>query len=202
MTRVKTLALLGSLALLSAVALAQEEAPGAAESETQAPLRTQQELLREMPVPPHNDPGLREAPPRPGLGLATERAARLFEAIVHDDPSRAMDFLFPRDAFVILKGVSDPQRIYDRIHRMYLDDIHALHEELPGLERAEFDRLELSRRRGWVLPRQESNRLPYWAQRHSWLYYRVDGEERRVEVRTMIAWDDQWYITHLREFRH
>jgi len=56
-------------------------------------------------------------------------------------------------------------------------------------------------RRAWVRVREESNRLPYWAQRHNSIVYRVGTEERRIEVRTMIAWDDQWFITHLSEFR-
>ena len=152
-------------------------------------------------IPKNNREDLREAPPRPGLGKATERASRLFDAIVHDDPARAMEFFFPRDAFMVLKGVADPGRIYDRMHRAYIADIHILHKELAELDKAQFARLELSRRRGWVVPREESNRLPYWAQRHNWIHYRVGDEERRFEVRTMIAWDDQWYITHLREFR-
>lgn len=152
-------------------------------------------------IPAHNRADLRQAPPRPPVGKANERAARLFDAIVHDDPSRALDFFFPRDAFLLVKGITDPGALYDRIQRAYVKDIHILHAELADLDKARFVRLELSRRRSWVVPREESNRLPYWAQRHNAIVYQVGKEERRIEVRTMIAWDDEWYITHLREFR-
>jgi hypothetical protein len=46
---------------------------------------------------------------------------------------------------------------------------------------------------------EESDRLPYWAQRHNHIVYRSGGQEARFEVRTMIAWDERWYITHLSE---
>lgn len=151
-------------------------------------------------VPEHNRAELTEAPPRPALGDATERAQRLFDAIVHDDPVRAEDLFLPQHAFRLIKGISDPDALWTRIHGMYESDIHTLHA-LPDLAGATFVRLDLSRRRAWVRIREESNRLPYWAQRHSALVYSVGGVERQIEVRTMIAWDDRWYITHLSEFR-
>lgn len=151
-------------------------------------------------VPEHNRADLAEAPPRPPVGDATERAERLFGAIQRDEPAAAEDFFLPQDAFRLIKGISDPDALWTRIHGMYESDIHELHA-LPDLARATFVRFDLSHRRGWVRVREESNRLPYWAQRHNWLVYAVDGEERRIEVRTMIAWDDRWYITHLSEFR-
>jgi hypothetical protein len=161
--------------------------------------------VRAQEIPEHNLADLAEPPPRPPLGDASERAERLFGAIVRGDPALAEDFFLPRDAFRLIKAISDPDALWDRIHRAYEEDIRELHA-LPDLDRASFVGLELSRRRGWVQVREESNRLPYWAQRHNWLRYTVtaaDGaaEERRIEVRTMIAWDERWYITHLSEFR-
>ncbi len=113
-----------------------------------------------------------------------------------------MAMFMSREVFRQIKGVADPDHFYDRMLALFTRDVAALHAELgEDAERAEFVRLELSRRRGWVEVRQESNRLPYWAQRHNWLYYRVGDDERRFEVRTMNAWDDEWYVTHLSEFR-
>lgn len=153
-------------------------------------------------IPEHNRADLTEAPPRPPVGDAAERASRLFDAIVRDEPALAEDFFLPLDAFRLIKAMSDPDTLWNRIHRAYEEDIHELHASLPDLARATFVRLELSRRRSWVVLREETNRLPYWAQRHNRLVYAVDGEERSFEVRTLIAWDDRWYVTHLSEFRH
>ena len=157
---------------------------------------------QETAIPAHNRADLTEAPPRPPLGDAAERASRLFDAIVRDDPTLAEDFFLPQDAFRLIKAMSDPDTLWTRIHAAYEEDIHELHASIEGVERATFVRLDLSRRRSWVVLREESNRLPYWAQRHNTLVYAVDGTEHTLEVRTMIAWDDRWYITHLSEFRH
>lgn len=157
-------------------------------------------LAQDTPIPEGNRADLREAPPRPGPGDVEERARVLLAAIVADDPARAMEFLLPREAFRAIKGIADPDGLYDRIVRLYERDIHALHAQVPA--DAELVRFEFSRRRGWVGLREESNRLPYWAQRHNTIVYRTGGgEERSFEVRTMIAWDGRWYITHLSEFR-
>jgi hypothetical protein len=108
----------------------------------------------------------------------------------------------PRDAFVRIKAASDPDAIYDRLLRAYHADIRALHTTTPDLARAEYVRVEFSQRRGYVLPGQEANRIAYWAQRHNALVYRVGDEERRIELRVLIAWEGRWYLTHLSEFKH
>ncbi|MCA9537145.1 MAG: hypothetical protein KC593_25865 [Myxococcales bacterium] len=157
-------------------------------------------VAQDIPVPEGNRANLRQAPPRPGMGDLDERARALFAAILADEPESATAMFMPREVFRAIKGISDPDGLYDRIVRMYANDIHALHASIPA--DAEFVRFEFSGHRGWVGLREESNRLPYWAQRHSYITYRSGGREQRFEVRTMIAWGEQWYITHLSEFRH
>ncbi|MEO0326110.1 MAG: hypothetical protein AAF447_24385 [Myxococcota bacterium] len=156
-----------------------------------------------FPRPPAtNDPRLEEPPPRPSAEGAQERARQLFDAIKAGDPTLGLAFFMPREVFRQIKGVADPDRFYDRMLAMFERDVRELHEALgTDAERATFLRLELSRRRGWVGVREESNRLPYWAQRHNTLVYRVGDEERHFEVRTLNAWDGEWYLTHLSEFR-
>jgi len=157
-------------------------------------------VAQDIEIPPSNDPGLREAPRRPGPGNIDEKARVLFEAIKADDVEAGKGFFMSREVFRAIKGVADPDRFYDRMLALWERDIHALHAQIPA--EAEYVRFEFSRRRGWVEVRQESNRLPYWAQRHNHIVYRVGEEERRFEVRTMNAWGDEWFITHLSEFRN
>jgi hypothetical protein len=149
-------------------------------------------------VPPENDPNASEPPPRPAIGDTESSARQLFEAIRADDPARARDFFFPREPFLILKGIADPGRYWGILMGHYERDIHELHESLPGLESASFDRFTLSRRGGWVARREEANALPYWASRHSFVYYRAGEREQRFEIRTLINWGPRWYVTHLR----
>jgi hypothetical protein len=157
-------------------------------------------VAQDIPVPDGNRRNLRQAPPRPGPGDIDERSRALLAAIVADDPALSTDFFMSREVFRAIKGISDPDGLYDRIVVMFANDIHALHAQVPA--DAQFVRFEFSGRRGWVGLREESNRLPYWAQRHNHIVYQSGGQEGRFEVRTMIAWDERWYITHLSEFRH
>ena len=163
-------------------------------------------LLAEPPppaaaaIPEHNRPKQPKPPPRPAASSAEARIRRLFEAIVRDDPALAHDVFFPRDAFLLVKDIRDPGRYYDQLHARFIADIHALHRRLPGLAQARLVRFELAQRGGFVAEHEEGNRLPYWASRHSFLYYEADGESHRVEIRVLITWDDQWYVIHLNEF--
>ncbi len=154
----------------------------------------------EAAVPEHNRASLTAPPPRPPLGTAAGRAQRLFDAIVRDDPASIDDFFLSREAFRLIKRVPDPDPLWERLHRAYVTDIHTLHASTADLDRASFSRLRFTGRRGWVVVGEEANRLPYWAQRHSLLEYRVGGETRSIEVRTMITWNDEWLVTHLSEF--
>ena len=151
-------------------------------------------------IPAHNTIALEAPPPLPPATEADERAAAFLRAVCGDDADAALAFFLPRDAFALIKGVTNPDRFFDRLVRMFRADVHALHLAHPELSQARYLRVEFSHRRGWVLPRQEANRLPYWSVRHSRLVYAVDGEERSFELRTLITWDDRWYLTHLGEF--
>jgi hypothetical protein len=151
-------------------------------------------------APAHNAATLTEAPPRPGPGDLDTRIPILFDAIVHDDPARADELFLSRDAFRLVKRTSSPDPLWERLHHAFVDDIHELHGSTPDLAQATFERFRFTGRRGWVVVGEEANRLPYWAQRHSFIDYRVGTERRSIEVRTMIAWDDRWFITHLSEF--
>lgn len=152
-------------------------------------------------IPLQNRAGQKVLPPRPDDSSAQARAKVLFDAIMHDDPQRAVDVFFPRPAFLQVKAMSNPGRYYDRLARRFESDIHALHQEHPELAAATFERLQLARRGGFVRRGEEGNRLPYWASRHSFLHYRVGDKTRKFEVRVMITWGDQWYVIHLSEFK-
>jgi hypothetical protein len=138
---------------------------------------------------------------RPSADPAQDGARLLWDAIVHDDPARAEAFFFPRAAFSEVKAIAKPERYWDKLHARFHADIHALHARLPALTRAEFVRLELGKRGGYVLPGEEGNRLPYWAARHALLHYRVGTQPRTLEVRVLITWQERWYVIHLSEFR-
>jgi hypothetical protein len=152
-------------------------------------------------IPAHNRPDPSQPPARPSAAEVEPRIRKLFDAIVRDDPALAADSFFPRAAFLRVKDMRDPGRYFDRLRRRFDEDIHALHRAFPGIERAEYVRFELSQRGAFMRPHEEGNLLPYWASRHSFLHFRIDGRPQRLEVRVLITWDAHWYVIHLSEFR-
>ncbi len=147
-------------------------------------------------VPAHNRPGIAE-PPRPALGDLPARMSELFAALAADDAGRAERAVFlPREAFRQIKGVTDPDRFFDRLLRELADGVRRYHAELPAT--AVVERVQL-RNCKWVGVRQEANRLPYWRCLHNRVHYRAGERRAFLVVRTLIAWDDRWYVTHLAE---
>jgi len=151
-------------------------------------------------IPAHNRPDQPQPPERPAAADVEDKIRKLFDAIVADDPRRAADSFFPRAAFLLVKDMRDPGQYYDRLRARFDADIHALHRALPGVEHAQYERFELARRGGFVWPKQEGNRLPYWASRHSLLHFRIGKTLQHLEVRVLISWDAHWYVIHLSEF--
>jgi hypothetical protein len=158
--------------------------------------------LDEAIVPPENQAGVDEPPPRPQAGDAQERAERLFSAIVRDDPSIAADFFFPQEAFRKVKAIPNPDRYWHRLFSRYARDIHELHARFDRFDpdTLHFDHLEIVRRGGFMRRGEEGNALPYWAARHNWLHFSRGGVPDKFEVRVLITWGNRWYITHLSEF--
>lgn len=136
--------------------------------------------------------------PKPSAEGAQEGARNLLSAIVQDDPALADAFFFPREAFKRVKAIAKPERYWDKLHARFEADVHRLHAQVP--RQAEFVRLELGSRGGWVKVGEEGNKLPYWAARHAWLHYRAGGESHKLEVRVLITWQERWYLIHLSEF--
>jgi hypothetical protein len=150
--------------------------------------------------PARSRPDSAQPPARPPASEVEAKIRKLFDAIVADDPRLAADSFFPREAFLLVKDMHDPGRYYDRLRRRFDADIHTLHASLPGIERARYERFELAQRGGFILPKQEGNRLPYWASRHSLLHFRIGDTLQHLEVRVLISWDAHWYVIHLNEF--
>lgn len=130
----------------------------------------------------------------------------LFEAIKADDPALASDFFFPREAFALVRAMNESDAYWQRLYARYVADIRALHRSLVAQEGGsavglDFVDLQIRRRPQWVVPGEEGNRLPYWAARHVILTYRRGNVTKDLEVRVLITWGSDWYITHLSEFR-
>jgi hypothetical protein len=146
--------------------------------------------------PPEN----REGAARPSAASAEAWAPRLLAAIAADDPEPVADLYFPLDVFVVLKGIADPARYHRNLVRWYREDLHIEHERFPDVAALAYDRFQIGRCT-WQAAWSEGNRIPYWSCRHNFLHAKAGNTARRFEIRVMINWGTDWYITHLGPIR-
>jgi hypothetical protein len=138
--------------------------------------------------------------PRPAGPAFEARVGALWDAIVNDDPERAMVFFFPLGAYVQVKDVGAPAADWKhRLVEAYARDVHTLHERLrhDGAS-AHLVVLDVPDQRArWVEPGEEYNKIGYFRVFGSKLRYEVDGAPRAFDVKSLISWRGDWYVVHL-----
>lgn len=133
-----------------------------------------------------------------------QRAATLWDAIVHDDPDRAMPFFFPVTAYAQVKDVSNPASDWRaRLVSAYKRDIHGLAKRLgKNAEQAKLVRLDVPDERAkWVEPQEEWNKIGYYRVYGTKIVYELDGKERTFDISSLISWRGEWYVVHLTGFK-
>ena len=147
------------------------------------------------PVPEQN----RTKGDPPDVSGAKEGASKLLDALKRDDPSVAAGFFFPADAFDLVKDMAVPGRYHKKLVRWYEEDIHKEHGRFKSVE-WQFEDIELGRCR-WKEPGAEGNKLPYWSCGRNTVTARAGDRIRRFEIRVLINWGENWYVTHLGPIR-
>jgi hypothetical protein len=132
----------------------------------------------------------------------TSRARGLFEAIAKDNPTLGESFWFPKEPFIPLKDVKGPDRYWEQLHRMYANDIHALHRKRSSWEGATFDSYRAGSTPSWVKPGDEVNKIGYFRSYHGKIAYSVGAEHGSIDVHTLITWQGRWFVTHLTKMKH
>ncbi len=142
--------------------------------------------------------------PEPSGAAFDARVASLWDAIVRDDPDRAMPFFFPRSAYEQVKAIPNASSDWRRrLVAAYTRDIHALHRRLgEHAASATFRSIDVPQDRArWVLPDEESNKLGYYRVYGTRLVYEIDGKERSFDIASLISWRGEWYVVHLTGFK-
>ncbi len=153
------------------------------------------------PVDPGALPQTHDKPESDSAALAA-RGEALFEAIQNDDPDRAMPAFFPRAAYEQVKAIANPASDWKyRLVANFKRDIHAAHFALGRKSTAaKFVALEPGPSARWVEPGEEGNKLGYFRVYGSHLRFSVDGNERTLDVTSLISWRGEWYVVHLTGF--
>jgi hypothetical protein len=132
------------------------------------------------------------------------RSSTLWEAIVRDEPDRAMPFFFPVTAYEQVKAIPSPASDWRRrLVTAFKRDVHGLNKRLGDkAAAAKLVRLDVPNDRArWVEPNEESNRLGYWRVYGTRIIYQFDGKERSLEISSLISWRGEWYVVHLTGFK-
>lgn len=142
--------------------------------------------------------------PKSDGAVFDSRVQALWDAIVHDEPERALPFFFPAKAYAQVKAIPHPES--DWRHRLvaaYGRDIHALHKRLGDAPAsAKLVRFEVPAGGGrWVEPDEETNKIGYFRVYGSRLHFESGGAQRSFDVKSLISWRGEWFVVHLSGFK-
>ena len=136
-------------------------------------------------------------PPSGAPDLAL-RGKHLLEAITQDNPQLAADIVFPRDAFVTVRDLTDATKVWEKkTLPTFQRDVHTLNRRLKGKD-AQFVALEIGQAIARIVPKRRDYKKPLWRVKHSKLLFTVDGKQQRIEIGEMVSWRGAWYVTKLR----
>lgn len=139
------------------------------------------------------------AMPAAGSDELTARMRHLLEAITQNNPDLAGDVVFPRDAWILTRDETDPQRSWDkRVKTPFGRSVERLHKRVKNVEHARFVSFAIGQAVIQVQPRKHELKRPLWRVRHSKLLFSVDGKPQSVEIAEMTSWRGAWYVTKLR----
>jgi hypothetical protein len=127
------------------------------------------------------------------------RMRHLLEAIAQNNPDLAGDALFPRDAYVAARDVSDPQKAWEkRVSNGFRRSVERMHKRIKGAEHAKFVSFEVGHAVVQLTPKKKDFKRPLWRVKHSKLTFTIDGKTRHLDIPEMTAWRGAWYVTRLR----
>jgi hypothetical protein len=153
------------------------------------------------PVDPGTLPQTKDKPEADSENVRA-RGEAIFEAILNDDPDRALSAFFPKGAYEQVKAIANPASDWKwRLVANFKRDVHALHFKLGRKSTASrFVSFDLGAGARWVDPGEEGNKLGYWRVYGSRIRYVVDGLEKTIDVTSLISWRGEWYVVHLTGF--
>ena len=120
-------------------------------------------------IPPENT----TMPKRDAIHDFDARAKRLLAAIDANKPDDVKDLFFPSEAFAKLKEMKGAMAYYDKLVSWFL------------------------RPCAWKKAGSEYNKIPYWScYRNKIIAKDAKQQEVSINVKTLINWGDEWYVTH------
>lgn len=123
-------------------------------------------------------------------------AQRLLTALEKGTFADVKDLFFPEAPFLQLKAIAKPADYYSQLVKWYEQDFTREQARFKGRGPLVFKAIKGGSCK-WKAPQTEANRIPYWSCYRRKIELTAAGQNEVVEVRALINWGRQWYITHL-----
>ena len=122
------------------------------------------------------------------------KAQRLVETLNQGQFDAAVDLFFPLEAFKQLKGIAKPDAYHKQLLEWYRSDLEQEHMKIE--KSWNFVSFKLGSCK-WKEKGTEANALPYWSCYNSKINVKNADKSGVIQVRTLINWGKEWYVTHL-----
>jgi hypothetical protein len=123
-------------------------------------------------------------------------AQRLLTALEKGTFAEVKDLFFPEPAFLQLKAIAKPADYYGQLVKWYEQDFVREQARFKGRGPLLFKTMKGGSCK-WKAPGTEANRIPYWSCYRRKIELTAAGQNETLEIRALINWGRQWYITHL-----
>lgn len=128
----------------------------------------------------------------------------LWDAIVADDPSVALETFFPLAAYEQVKDIWNPESDWNnRLIAAFEADVASLYTQLGNsADQAVYLGIDIPGDQAqWIYPGGEYNKVGYWRVYGTTLDYAINGVEKSLPVYSLISWRGEWYVVHLGPIR-
>lgn len=125
-----------------------------------------------------------------------DKARRLVAAIGEGRFESVQDLFFPEPAFLQLKAIAKPLDYYRQLTSWYQSDFNKEVERFKGRGTLQFKALRGGSCK-WKAAQTEANKIPYWSCYKKKIDVQIALKVETIEVRALINWGREWYITHL-----
>jgi hypothetical protein len=123
-------------------------------------------------------------------------AQRLLTALEKGQFADVQDLFFPEPAFLELKAIAKPADYYRQLVKWYEQDFAREQARFKGRGPLLFKAMKGGSCK-WKAPQTEANKIPYWSCYKRKIELTAGGQSETLEVRALINWGRQWFITHL-----
>lgn len=146
----------------------------------------------EFVIPPENQDEKLKA----SLDSFDEPAKRLLSALEKGSFADVRDLFFPESPFLQLKAIAKPADYYKQLVSWYEQDFNREQTRFRGRGPLQFKAMKGGSCK-WKAPGTEANKIAYWSCYKRKIELTAGDKTEVLEIRALINWGRQWYITHL-----